>query len=171
MKPSFCVLAFALMAAPAFAQTDAGTSMPTRADLQAPSSCAAWAHETLLAETLLASADAAKAPDVKVGQAYALHLSPVAEVGYPVAPKPDVTAGSHGGLLALTVEKAGTYSFAVDGPARVSIVKDGAVVEAVSTARGNDCGQATAFKLDPGLYSIQIYDAASADIRLAISAR
>ncbi|MDV6332738.1 homogentisate 1,2-dioxygenase [Asticcacaulis sp. 201] len=148
-------------------------------DAPKPASCAAPSDDNLPAtwlawktpQTVLPATDAAKAPDVTPGHAYALTLSPVAQVLYPVlADKPPI-ANTFGGLLSLKVAEGGTYSIAVDDKAWIDVVKDGAIVKSVSHNHGPVCTtvrKAVDFKLDPGLYAIQIANAPTADLKLAI---
>ena len=145
-----CVM-LSLMATPALAQ-------------QAPA-CAVWEKTS----PVLASPDAAKAPDIKAGESYVVSLSPIASVVYPVTPKQPVAAGRYGGLLALTIADGGSYNLAIDGPAQIDIVKDGSIVQSLANTDKDVCGKGTAFRLDAGLYSLQIANAAGADIKLILS--
>lgn len=145
-----CVM-LSLMATPALAQ-------------QAPA-CAVWEKTS----PVLASPDAAKAPDIKAGESYVVSLSPIASVVYPVTPKQPIIGGRYGGLLALTIANGADYNIAVDGPAQVDIVKDGSIVQSLNDFDKGVCGKGAAFRLDAGLYSIQIANAAAADIKLILS--
>jgi hypothetical protein len=163
------VLAFALLSvAPVVqAQEAAGPACAAPSDANLSAAWSAWTSP----EAVQAATDAAKSPDVMPGHAYALSLSPVTQVVYPVAADKPPMAGTFGGLLSLKITAAGTYSVALNDKAWIDIVKDGTFVRSVAHDHGPACTtvrKAVDFTLEPGLYAIQIASAPTADLKLAI---
>ncbi len=157
------IAALILVAAPlaANAQTpDSAPSAPTCStalDTALPAAFADWTKP----EALPAAANAATQPDVAIGHAYAVQLSPVAAVSYPVAPK-KLKDGSFGGLFMLTVEKAGTYTVAFDAAPWIDLAHDGQWVRSSGNSHGLDCStirKTVDFTLQPGHYTIEVSSA------------
>ncbi len=158
------LIAFAPLAAnaqtPANQTPDAKPSGPTctmAMDTALPAALAAWTKP----EALPAGASGATQPDIAIGNAYQAQLSPVAAVHYPVAPK-KLKDASFGGVFMLTVEKAGTYTVALDAAAWVDVVHDGQTVRGLGNSHGLDCStirKTVDFALDPGHYTIEVSSA------------
>ena len=157
------LVAFAPMAGPtaSWAQTpDSAPSAPTCStalDTALPAALAGWTKT----ETLPAAANAATQPTLALGHAYAVQLSPVAAVSYPVAPK-KLKDGSFGGLFMLTIEKGGTYTVAFDSAAWIDVIHDGQWVRSAGFGHGPDCStihKVVDFALTPGHYTIQVSSA------------
>ncbi|WP_052025115.1 hypothetical protein [Asticcacaulis sp. AC466] len=159
------ITAFAPLAHAEDATKPATCAAPSDDNL--PASWAAWKAT----QSLVPATDAAKSPDVTPGHAYALTLSPVAQIIYPVSADKPLVANTFGGLLSLKLAEGGTYGIALDGKAWIDVVKDGAIVKSVSHDHGPACTtvrKTVDFKLDPGLYAIQIANAPVANLKLAI---
>ncbi len=161
MKTAFLTAAILLAPLAAHAQTpDSKPSAPTctmAMDTALPAALADWTKP----EALPAGASGATQPGVAIGHAYAVQLSPVAAVQYPVAPR-KLKDGSFGGLFMLTVDKAGTYTVAFDSAAWIDVVRDGSVVRSSSFGHGPDCStihKVVNFDLQPGHYTIEVSSA------------
>ncbi|WP_443750451.1 homogentisate 1,2-dioxygenase [Asticcacaulis solisilvae] len=153
------LIAFAPVAS--YAQTpDSKPSAPTctmAMDTALPAALADWTKP----EALPAGANGATQPDITIGHAYKVQLSPVAAVQYPVAPK-KLKDGSFGGLFMLTVDKAGTYTVAFDSGAWIDVIHDGQVVRSSTFGHGPDCStihKMVDFDLAPGHYTIEVSSA------------
>ena len=134
---------------------------------------AAWASWTTPA-ALTAAAKPETAPALTVGQAYTTQLQPAAQTQYIHAPSKGVMDGSYGGLMSLTVDKAGNYAVALDNKGWVDIIRDGQPVWPVSHQEGLPCTtlhKMVVFALTPGLYSVQIANAPDATVKLEIVAQ
>lgn len=129
-----------------------------------PPQMAGWATPA----PLRAGADAALAPTLVPGKAAAVALLPTSDVHYPLHPEKPAAQGSHGGVLALDVARAGTYRVAIGSGAWLDVVgKDGAGVISTAHGRGPDCTgirKMVDFPLTPGRYTVQISGSAAAQI-------
>ena len=168
MKRSAYFIAAALMlAAPFAAHAQTDCSAVTAPAL--PDAWSAFARPS----PLTAAAKAADQPEIKFGQAYALTLVPAAQADYVVAPKM-VTPGTFGGLVMLTVDKAGVYSVAIGDKVWVDIIRDGQTVWPAAHQDGAPCGaihKTLDFQLDPGHYTIQLSNAPAATVTVEIIAK
>jgi hypothetical protein len=120
----------------------------------------AWGDWTT-PETVPAAATPATQPEILLGRAYNAPLKATASVDY-AAPVKNTKEGTFGGLLMLTIEKAGIYAVALDQPARIDVVRDGKIIKSSGHGHGPACStirKMVDFKLDPGHYTVQISNA------------
>ena len=124
-------------------------------------------------QVLSAAAKAADQPEVQIGQAYTLTLSPATDTAYSVAPRM-VTPGSFGGLLMLTVSKSGVYNIAISDRIWVDVIRDGQALHPVAHQEGAPCSaihKTVDFQLEPGQYTIQLSNAPAATATVEIVAK
>ncbi|MBN9532871.1 MAG: homogentisate 1,2-dioxygenase [Alphaproteobacteria bacterium] len=104
-----------------------------------------------------------------LGHSAHVRLQPTRSVHYAVQPDKPGGSVSHGGLLAITIAKPGTYQVSLGSGAWVDVVEDGKKVVSSAHGHGPACStirKAVAFPLKPGRHVIQI--SANADAALAI---
>ena len=170
MKYVALTLASALLvAAPiaALAQAPAYCSSATAPAL--PDGFSAFAQPDAIA----AAAKAADQPEIQIGHAYVVTFSPVAQTAYSVAPRM-VTPGSFGGLVMVTIDKAGVYSVAISDKIWVDVIRDGEALHPVAHQDGAPCSaihKTVDFQLDPGQYTVQLSNAPAATATVEIVAR
>ena len=170
MKRSALLIAAVVLAAPFGAQ--AQTAAPDCSAVTVPALPDAWSAFAQ-PSPLTAAAKAADQPEIKIGQAYAMTLVPAAQAEYTVAPKM-VAPGSFGGLLMLTVDKAGVYSIAISDKVWVDVIRDGQALRSVAHEEGAPCEaihKTVDFQLDPGHYTIQLSNAPAATATVEIIAK
>ncbi|MGF7149198.1 hypothetical protein FHS96_002840 [Sphingomonas zeicaulis] len=112
------------------------------------------------------------------GLATRVSLYPVEKVAFLVKPAKPVAPGTHGGLMAIRVERAGRLKVALDGRAWVDLVvgpKRWAPVASAAHGHGPDCSgiaKIVEFDVVPGRYVLQIVNAPEAKIRaMAVTPR
>ncbi len=162
-------LALVMSASLAHAETTA-VECPADAAVALPQGWAAWKTPT----ALNASDAAAKAPDIAIGSAYTLTLAPTANITYTVQPYKAPATGTFGGLLSLKVTSGGVYTIGLDKKAWIDVVKDGHSLKPVAHAEGIACTaikKTVDFQLTPGIYAIQVSNAADAAIAFEIQAK
>jgi hypothetical protein len=158
-----------LAAAPglAVAQPEPASGACQATDEGLPPELAAWRTK---AEVVSAtSAAGLAAATIRPGQAAHVSLHGTREVTYPAQPAKPGGSVAHGGLLRVSVDKAGTYRVALSSGAWIDMVRDGTL--AVSSAHGHGPACSTIrkmvdFPLEPGAYVLQI--SANADPQLAV---
>ena len=99
------------------------------------------------------------APVLAPGRAVTAALAPTPQVTYPLRPEKPGGAVSHGGLLALQIDAAGTYRIALGSPAWIDLVRDGQPVISTAHGHGPDCTgirKMVDFPLQPGRYLLQV---------------
>lgn len=171
MKRSASLIVTAFVLAAPFA-AHAQTAAPDCAAVTVPALPEAWAAFAQ-ASPLTAAAKAADQPEIKINQAYALTLVPATQAEYTVAPEM-VAPGSFGGLLMLTVDKAGVYSVGISDKIWVDVIRDGQALRSVAHQEGAPCGaihKTVDFQLDPGHYTIQLSNAPAATATVEIIAK
>lgn len=168
MKRSVPLFVMAVMLATPLA-AGAQTAAPDCASVTAPALPQAWSAFAA-PEALTAAAKAADQPEIQLGHAYGLTLTPAAQTEYSVAPKM-ITPGTFGGLVMLTVDKAGVYSVAISGKVWVDVIRDGQAMKSVSHQDGEPCAaihKTVNFQLDPGHYTLQLSNAPSKDATVEV---
>ena len=154
-------IVIAITPAAAHAQTPASAApatCSTAMDTALPAAWSAWTQP----EAVTAAPTPATQPELSLGHAYKVQYSPIATVQYPVALK-KVVPNTFGGLFMLTIDKAGTYTVALDGDGWIGMVKDGQELRSTGHAHGPDCStihKVVDFQLDPGHYTLQISNTA-----------
>jgi len=106
------------------------------------------------------------------GKAATVTLLPTPAVRYPLQPEKPGGSVSHGGLLAFTIARAGSYRIALGSGAWIDVVRAGKAV--VSTAHGHGPACSTIrkmvdFSLEPGDYVLQISANAAAELAVLIA--
>lgn len=105
------------------------------------------------------------------GLATRISLHPVETVAFVVKPGKPVEPGTHGGLMAIHVERAGRLKVALDGRAWVDLVagpQRWTPIASVAHGHGPECSsiaKIVAFDVVPGRYVLQIVNAPAAEIR------
>lgn len=164
MKTAFIAMAFMLAAPAALAdETCNGND-----DSKLPAAWQSWTSPS----AITAAGKPADQPQIEIDAAYQVKLVPAAEALYDPAPK-EVTPGSFGGLLMLTVKDAGDYSIALDSRAWVDVIRDGQVVESTAHGHGPACTslrKKVVFPLTPGIYTIQLANAPQASVKIEVAA-
>ncbi|MBN8838706.1 MAG: homogentisate 1,2-dioxygenase [Sphingomonadales bacterium] len=167
------LVVFAMIAAPAaLAQTAGETPAACPADAKPalPAALAGWATPAPLA----AAADPAGLARAALvpGKAATVTLLPTRSVHYPLQPEKPGGSVSHGGLLAFTITRAGSYRVALGSGAWIDVVRDGKAL--VSTAHGHGPACSTIrkmvdFSLEPGDYVLQVSANAAAELPVLIA--
>jgi len=103
----------------------------------------------------------------------ALELQPQVTVDYVLAPGRDAKSeDSEGGLLFITnVPQAGSYQVTVSNDAWIDVIQNGKAVPLTAETIKNGCPvvyKSMRFNLEPGSLTVQISDASSRRIKLAI---
>ncbi|RUN75668.1 hypothetical protein EJC47_15055 [Sphingomonas sp. TF3] len=153
MQPTTLLLALPLLIA---AAPDAPVPCPTPA-APLPASLVAW-------QTGLSLAAATDAPTlahtkVTIGKRVEVMLAPTDTVRYRLAPGKPPAPGSMGGLLGVTVRRAGTYRVALGTGAWIDLVRARTSLTSVAHEHGPACSgirKIVDFKLRPGRYVLQI---------------
>lgn len=129
-------------------------------DTALPGSLSAWTDRGTPAGERLA-----------VGKAATLALRPMAEAGLTVKPGRVPEAGTYGGAIPVSIEKAGNYQIALGARAWVDIVKNGKAVTSVAHGHGPACSsirKIVTFPLKAGLQRIEISGATDESIALLL---
>lgn len=108
---------------------------------------------------LVAGRDAASAPALPVDTAARVSLGDAGAVRYAAAPGHAPAAGSHGGILALTVASAGRYRIALGAGAWIDLVGGTTPLPSVAHGHGPACStlrKTVDFDLQPGRYLLQL---------------
>jgi hypothetical protein len=155
----------ALAAGPTAAQPAA--SVCQSSDLGLAPSLAAW---TAKIDVVSATGPAGLGPaELRVGQAARVTLHGTREVSYSAQPAKPGGSVAHGGLLGLSVDRAGTYRVVLSSAAWVDVVRDGQAVASIAHGHGPDCStirKMVDYPLQPGVYVLQI--SANADPQAAV---
>ncbi|WP_374569965.1 homogentisate 1,2-dioxygenase [Phenylobacterium sp.] len=158
-RPAWIAALVLAAAAPAAAQPMA---QPAPADCAAtdanlPADLAGWTSPAPLAAAAAeAGLDAAQ---LQIGRAYDIKLSRTPEVAYLVQPEKPGGSVSYGGLLAVTVPRAGSYRVALGSGAWLDVLADGAPVASTAHGHGPACSSVrkmVTFPLAAGRHVIQI---------------
>jgi len=151
----WCVLALAVIAAPAFAQEAAPAPCPaTPAPL--PAALTGWASASPVTAAATAT-DIGKA-QIPVGSRADVTLSPATQVQF-LAPEKAPLAGTSSGMVRFTVPAARTYRVALGAGAWIDVVRDGKAVGSGAHGHGVPCTpirKTVDFALMPGDYVLQI---------------
>ncbi len=126
-----------------------------------------WTIKSDLASAAKAD-DLAKA-EIKPGQAVMAHLHGTKEVAFVVQPEKPGGSVSHGGMIGVRIDTAGTYRLAIGSGAWLDVLKDGKVLDSTAHGPGPACSgirKVVDFALQPGRYVIQI--SANADEQLPV---
>ncbi|MBT2187824.1 homogentisate 1,2-dioxygenase [Sphingobium nicotianae] len=175
MRKRLTFLALPLLAAasaPALAQQMAepsGAACPA-SSAALPPELASW--KTPNALTAATDGAAASAAGLEIGQAVDLALAPTPSVTYALRPERPGGSVSSGGVAAFHVVKAGVYRVAIDSAAWLDVVSDGKSLESISHGHGPDCSgvrKMVDFRLDPGVYVLQIVGNGSPRIRVLVT--
>ncbi|WP_447761181.1 homogentisate 1,2-dioxygenase [Sphingopyxis panaciterrae] len=122
-----------------------------------PPELADWASRN--AVTAAVDATFATAAPLAIGRAADAALKPSADVKFAVTPGKTGEGESNAGLLAFTVETAGSYRVALGAGAWVDVAKDGAALVSTAHGHGPQCSgirKMVDFSLTPGTYLLQI---------------
>ena len=132
-----------------------------------PAEFSSWTVKTDLAAA--AKADDLAKTEVKPGEAVMAHLHGTKEVAFVVQPEKPGGSVSHGGMIGLKIDQAGTYRVAIGSGAWLDVLKDGKILESTAHSPGPACSgirKVVDFALQPGRYVIQI--SANADEQLPV---
>ncbi len=119
-----------------------------------------------------AGAGTRSAPVMVLGRATDLRLVPFDRLIPATPPVRIPEAGSVAGMALFQVARAGTYRFALGGPAWIEIVRGGHVVPAVAHGHGPACTgirKMIDFRLAPGRYIMQLTGASAATLPVMIA--
>jgi len=140
----------------------ASSGLATKPDCSAgaptlPPELAGWASR----ELVNASTDAtgAASSPLLIGHAAEAALKPSGAVQFAATPGKAVEGESHAGILAFTVEAAGSYRVALGSSAWVDVVRDGSALASTTHGHGPQCSgvrKMVDFSLMPGTYLLQI---------------
>jgi len=153
-------LAAACVLAPIAAQAQEAAPAPaacptTPAPL--PAGLEGWAAPAPL--TAAKTAGYASDAKLKIGQAFDAALPGTPEVTYALRPEKPGGSVSYGGIFAVDVARAGTYTIALSTGAWIDVVRDGKSLQSSTHGRGPACTtlrKMVAFPLEPGRYLVQI---------------
>ena len=169
MTRLLALLVLALTPAAALAEEAARPVCSTALNATLPDTWRDW----ISPETLPAAATPATQPEILLGRAYTTPLKATALVDF-AAPAKKIREGTFGGLVMLTIEKAGEYSVALDQAAWVDVVRDGKTIKSSRHGHGPDCTtirKMVDFKLDPGHYTVQISNAPKDTVLIEVIAK
>lgn len=153
------IITLALAASPAAARAEqpASSAECAAAESSLPSDLASWISPSpLAAATAVTVLDRAQ---LQLGRAYQVTLSRTPEVAYLVQPEKPGGSVSYGGLLAVTVPRAGTYRVALGSSAWLDVLTDGAPVASTAHGHGPACSgvrKMVTFPLSAGRHVIQV---------------
>jgi hypothetical protein len=130
---------------------------------------AAWTAQA----DMQAQGDPAKLGGARIqpGQAVRVALLPTPDVHFPMRPEKPGGSVSHGGLIGVDVEKAGTYRVALGSGAWIDLIGNGNPVISTAHGHGPDCTgirKMVDFALTPGHYTLQISANAEPQISLLV---
>lgn len=170
-------LAAAAVGLPALAQEPQNAAMPQPACDAAkpaplPPELAAWTTPAPLAAANN-PADAGKAT-LAIGKAAAATLPATPTVTYALRPEKPGGSVSYGGIFAVDVAKAGTYTIALSTGAWIDVVRDGKALTSTAHGHGPACTtvrKMVAFPLEPGRYLIQIAASGAPDLGIMVAER
>jgi hypothetical protein len=111
-----------------------------------------------------------KAP-LAVGQGAEVRLHPDGQVTYITLPKGAGEASSYGGLVQVTIARAGTYRMALGDFVWVDLVRDGKPTATVRYGHGPECTpirKIVDFDLLPGAYTLEVSGSTAPTVRLMI---
>jgi hypothetical protein len=149
-----------LVAVPAFA-----APCPEGAPPPLPAPFANWAQPV----AVTASADAAAAVAVPLGQVTAIALSPSATVKYAMKPVRAIKDGSFGGVIAFDVPAAGRYRLAMGSFAWVDVIEDGKSLPSLERDHSLPCvSKVLDFELKAGRHIVQLADDKTAATKLVL---
>lgn len=168
--------ALAVLATPfaVSAQMAPATPAPACAamDKDLPAELAAWtAKKDLTAAKGVADLDKAV---LTPGQAFVAVLAPTLEVTYIVQPEKPGGTVSKGGLFAVDIATAGTYTIALGTGAWIDVLKGDAAQRSTGHGRGPACTtlrKMVSFDLQPGRYVVQISANAEANLPIMVAAK
>ncbi len=106
-----------------------------------------------------AGADATRPTALTIGTAVTATLLPAARLSYAAPPAKPGTPGSHGGVLAFTVTKAGRYRVALGAGAWIDVLRGTTAVASAAHGHGPACStirKMVDFDLPPGRHLLQI---------------
>lgn len=163
-------LGLALIAAPWPVMAQAANPMP---EIPCPAAIAAsgpwapWTAPTTVAAGLTENA----APVLTPGHAVAATLVSTPQVTYALPPQKPGGPSSHGGLLALRIDTAGTYRIALSSATWIDVVRDGQPVFSIAHGHGPDCTgihKIVDFALQPGRYLVQLSASAAPTVEVLV---
>jgi len=108
---------------------------------------------------------------VAPGRAYAVGLHPTRSVDYVAQPEKPGGSVAFGGMVSLTVDRAGVYRVGLDSGAWIDVLKDGTALVSTAHAPGPACTgvrKTVDFALQPGRYVVQVSANASPKLGLMI---
>lgn len=150
------------LASGAQAQTPAAACAAMDASL--PAEFGGWGVRTPL------GAEAALAP----GKAVEARLRPTPQVRYPVTPEKPGGTASHGGVLDLDIDWAGTYAVALGAGAWIDVIEDGKAVASTAHGHGPACStirKVVDFPLKAGRHVVQISGATTETLPVLVARR
>ncbi|KQM88944.1 homogentisate 1,2-dioxygenase [Sphingomonas sp. Leaf22] len=109
--------------------------------------------------SVTASADAARPAALTIGTAVTATLLPASRLAYAAPPAKPGKPGTHGGVLAFTVTRAGRYRVALGAGAWIDVLRGTTVVASVAHGHGPACStirKMVDFDLQPGRHLLQI---------------
>jgi hypothetical protein len=172
MMRTLGVAAVALLLLPSAAPAQEGMRPAPKCDAMAPPppALSGWSNKEDIAAA--AKADGLSAASLTVNHAATVALRPTRDVSF--VTQPDKPGGSvaHGGLLAVVIDKAGTYQINLSSGAWIDLVKDGKSVLSTAHAPGPACTgirKTVQFPLEPGRYVLQISANADPTITVMVS--
>jgi hypothetical protein len=108
------------------------------------------------------------------GKNIALALDPIDNVTFPLAPDRKPAPGTFAGVYHVTVVTAGIYRVALQNGAWIDLVRDGKSLTSVAHMEGPPCSgirKIVDFALQPGVYTLQLSGAKTAQMRILIATK
>jgi hypothetical protein len=169
-KLEVAVVALLLLSSAAFAQEGMRPAPKCDAVAAPPPALSGWSSKADIAAGT--KTDGLSAASLTVDHAATVALHPTRDVSF--ITQPDKPGGSvaHGGLLAVVIDKAGTYQINLSSGAWIDLVKDGKSVLSTAHAPGPACTgirKTVQFPLEPGRYVLQISANADPTIMVMVS--
>jgi hypothetical protein len=149
------------------AQEDRGPAAKCDVAVQPPPPLAGWNSKADI--TAATKEDGLSVATLSIDQAAAVTLHGTREVSYVMQPDKPGGSVAHGGLLAVVIDKAGTYQVSLSSGAWIDLVRDGKSIISSAHAPGPACTgirKTVQFPLTPGRYVLQI--SANADPTIAV---
>lgn len=120
-----------------------------------------------------ASADAAAASEVRVGQLFEVRLASQKETRFTVLPRREIDPAQYGGMLRVHIAEGGRYRVSVDAPSWVDAVFDGKSLETLDFRSNRECAGPTkivTFNVPAGAdLLLQVIDVDRPSVRLTVT--
>ena len=148
---------------------EAKPACPT-VDMSLPGTLATWTARTPLKAA--GALDGVQAAALNLGQAVDAALRSTATVAFAAPPARPGGDATYGGLLALNLDRPGTYRIVLSAPAWIDVIDNGKALPSAAHQHGPACSTAhkmVDFALEPGPHVVQISGSPDAVIGVLVA--